>query len=265
MTFRDASGAATSAFVPRGASGPATPVFLVPALGLDGRSFVTLAPLAAERRVVLWSPPNALPSSPGLGALAALTIEHADRAGMPRRFVLAGTSLGAVIALAAALAAPERIAGLVLAGGVSRWRDLGAPMRFARLLHPFIPRRHYHRIAPRILAPGDPSGDEILAALHRQMGHRTKEYAAAVIAALTGAGRFDLSPRLGEVRAPTLVAHARGDRVAPYAAAKRLATIPGARFVTLETGSHLPHLTHPDAFLPPLREFLAHVDARERC
>ena len=181
MTFRGPAGAATSAFVPVGTPGPGTPVFFIPALGLDGRSFGSLAPLARERRVVFWSPPNDLPRTPGLGALAAATMDHADRAGMPRRFVLGGTSLGAMIALATALAAPDRVAGLVLAGGAARWTDLGAPMRVARWLHPFIPRRIYHRIAPRVLAPGNEAADPVLAELRREMGRRTKAYADGVI------------------------------------------------------------------------------------
>src|SRR5262249_13301897 len=151
--FRRSDGATSLAFVPPGEPGPATPIFLLPALGLDGRSFAPLAPLAAARRVVFWNMPNELPATPGPDALAALVFEHADRAGMPRRFVLGGSSLGSTLALAAAVAQPDRVAGLVLIGGTARWRDLGPPMKLARLSHPFLPSRHYHRAVPWILAP----------------------------------------------------------------------------------------------------------------
>jgi pimeloyl-ACP methyl ester carboxylesterase len=263
-TYRGGDGAATSAFVPRAAPGPATPLFLVPALGLDGRSFAPLAPLAAARRVVFWNPPNDLPCDPGLGALARATMEHADRAGMPRRFVLGGSSLGAIVALAAALDAPERIAGLVLVGGAARWADLGAPMRLARLAHPLIPRRWYHRAMARILAPGGAEPGSIRASLHAQMRRRTKRYAESVIAALTGAGRFDLVPRLAEIDAPVLVVHSPGDRVAPQRAADTLSAIAGARVVSIDGSSHLPYLHEPERFLEVLGEFLAAVDGRER-
>jgi len=264
ITFRSADGETTSTFVPAAAPGPRTPLFLVPALGLDGRSFAPLAPLVADRRVVFWNLPNDLPMSPGLEAFAAAAIEHADRAGMPRRFVLGGSSLGAVIALAAAIAAPERVAGLVLAGGAASWEELGAPMRMASLLHPFIPRRIYHRAMARILVPGrvvEPNS--IGAALRAQIEHRTKRYAAGVVAALKGAGKFDLRPRLGDVRAPTLVVNSLGDRVAPHAAAKTLATIPGARLATFDGWSHVPYLDEPARFLDALRPFLAAVDEAE--
>lgn len=264
VTFGGPAGPATSAFVPAGEPGPGTPLFLLPALGLDGRSFAHLAPLAARRRIVFWSPPNELPRTTGLGAFARLTMEHADRAGMPRRFVLGGSSLGAMIALAAALGAPERIAGLVLIGGTARWRDLGAPMRLARLLHPFIPRRAYHRAMPHILAPGDASSDPLLAALHAQMRRRTKGYGDSVVAALAGAGGFDLAPRLGEIRAPTLVLHSRGDRIAPFRAVETFRAIPGVRVAAFDGASHVPYLSEPERVLPVLAEFLAGIDAGER-
>ncbi len=263
MTFRDDAGGATSAFVPAGEPGSATPLFAVPALGLDGRSFAPLAPLAADRRLVFWSPPNDLPREPGLEAFAASALTHADRAGMPKRFLLLGSSLGAMIALAAAIAAPDRVAGLVLSGGAARWSDLGLLIRLTRMAHPFLPRRGYHRAMPWVLAPGDPS-DPIRGALHDQMRHRTKEYADAVVAALAGNGGFDLTPRLAAVRAPTLILHSLRDGVAPWRSTRALAAIPGARVVAIDRASHVPYLTDPDTFVGPLRDFLAEVDGTER-
>jgi pimeloyl-ACP methyl ester carboxylesterase len=262
VTYRDAAGGVTSAFVPRGEPGPATPLFCVPALGLDGRSFAALAPFAAQRRVVFWNPPNDLPRADGLDALAACAMEHADRAGLTGRFVLLGSSMGAMIAVAAAAARPERIAGLVLSGGAARWDDLGIPIRLTRLAHPLLPRRSYHRAMPWVLAPGSTS-DPIRAALHDQMRHRTKEYGAAAVAALAGAGGFDLTPRLASIAAPTLIVHALRDPVAPWRAAQHLATIPRAQLVAIDAAAHVPYLTHPAEFLPPLAEFLASLDAAE--
>jgi pimeloyl-ACP methyl ester carboxylesterase len=261
-TFRDAAGGVTSAFVPREPPGPGVPLFLAPALGLDGRSFAGLAPLARERRVVLWSPPNES-ARRGIEALGPEVVEHADRAGLPRRFVVGGSSLGAVRALAAAVAAPERVAGLVLMGGVARWRDLGPGMRLARLLHPVLPRRSYHRAFARVLAPGRAEPDSTTAFLRAQMERRTKGYIDGVLDALRRPHRFDLAPRLGEVRAPTLIVHSRGDHVAPFAAARRLATIPGARIVALEGRSHVPYIHDPETVIAAMRPFLAEIDALE--
>src|SRR6185503_2223978 len=129
-----------------------------------------------------------------------------------------------------------RIAGLVLIGGTASWAELGPPMRMARLLHGFIPERNYHKAIARILAPGDAEPGTVRAALRRQMERRTKTYISGVIAALTGAGKFDLRPRLAEVRAPTLVVHSEADRVTPFSAAKTLARIPDAAVAAVEGG-----------------------------
>jgi pimeloyl-ACP methyl ester carboxylesterase len=52
---------------------------------------------------------------------------------------------------------------------------------------------------------------------------------------------IDVTDLLPEVKAPTLVIHARHDHVSPYEQGRMLATrIPGARLMTLETENHIP-------------------------
>jgi pimeloyl-ACP methyl ester carboxylesterase len=52
---------------------------------------------------------------------------------------------------------------------------------------------------------------------------------------------IDVTDLLPEVKAPTLVIHARHDHVSPYEQGRLLATrIPGARLMTLETENHIP-------------------------
>ena len=51
---------------------------------------------------------------------------------------------------------------------------------------------------------------------------------------------MDISPLLGQVRAPTLVVHARNDEVVPIAEGRRIAGgIPGAEFVELDSRNHI--------------------------
>jgi pimeloyl-ACP methyl ester carboxylesterase len=53
-------------------------------------------------------------------------------------------------------------------------------------------------------------------------------------------GTVDVRPRLADVRAPTLVLHARRDMRVPFTAGRELAGgIPGARFVSLDSSNHL--------------------------
>src|SRR5277367_4892935 len=54
------------------------------------------------------------------------------------------------------------------------------------------------------------------------------------------AGDFDITDLLSEVKAPTLVMHARGDATAPFEAGRQLAAgIPGAHFIALPGRNHL--------------------------
>ena len=63
------------------------------------------------------------------------------------------------------------------------------------------------------------------------------ENAADLLSAL---GDVDVTDRLQEVQAPTLVIHARGDLRVPLSAGRDLAaSIPDARFLMLETNNHL--------------------------
>jgi pimeloyl-ACP methyl ester carboxylesterase len=53
-------------------------------------------------------------------------------------------------------------------------------------------------------------------------------------------GRIDVRPLLGQVKAPTLVMHVRGDARVAFERGRRMAAgIPGARFVALEGRNHI--------------------------
>jgi pimeloyl-ACP methyl ester carboxylesterase len=68
---------------------------------------------------------------------------------------------------------------------------------------------------------------------------------------------IDVRPFLGRLRVPCLVLHSRDDAVVPFAAGRELAkTIPGARFVALDSANHI--LLETEAAWP---RFLAEVRA----
>lgn len=258
-----APGAGTSVFRPRTPPGPGTPLLLAPAFGLDGRSLERLSPLAESRPVAFWNIPNVVPEEGGVRALGRMMLDHADRAGFRGRVLLGGSSLGATIALAAALEAPDRVAGLVLVGGSACWAHLGTRLKVGRLLHLLLPSRGYHLRFARILF--GPSGrSEDLDALRLEAEHRTKAHVVAVSSLLHEGGPYDLRPRLGEVRTPTLVLHDPGERVVPFRAARTLAAIPGARLVEVPRSGHLPYVSDPAACLTAIEPFLREVDAGAR-
>lgn len=259
VTWGDPHGApeeTTSTFAPPGRHGDGVPLILAPPLALDGRSFAPLAPLGEARRVVFWNLPNRLPREGGTEALGRLLLEHVDRAGLGDRIVVGGASLGGLVALAAALHAPERVAGLVLVSTSASWAELGPLLRWARLLHPFLPRRTYHKRLARLLIPN--GNGPLNAALRAQMEHRTKAHVSSLIELVCG---YDLRERLPEIRVPTLVIHTTRDRVAPIRAADTLARIAGAEVAHLDSSTHLPAIGLAEECLAALRPFLARIDA----
>lgn len=263
VTFRDSGGVTScfernmpyEAYVPYGAG---VPLFLAPGLGLDGRSMAPLAALPDSRRVALWNFPNELPppGADGLATLADLYLAHAARCGMPDRFVMGGSSLGGTIALAAALRAPERAAGLVLFAGSAAWRDLGTLLRLGPALHRVIPRRPFPRIFARILfgaAGRSPTCDD----LRMQALHRTKAHVGAVIALLHAPGPFDMRGRCAALRTPTLLFHDPGDRIVPIAASRAVsAASAAARVVETPDAGHLPFLGDPERCVAELSRWL---------
>lgn len=71
------------------------------------------------------------------------------------------------------------------------------------------------------------------------------------------ARRLDYRPRLGEVRAPTLLAVGRHDPQMPPACSEELAAgIPDARLVVFEESGHYPFIEEPGAFWAEVRTFL---------
>ena len=76
-------------------------------------------------------------------------------------------------------------------------------------------------------------------------------------ASLEAAFRIDVRPILPTITVPTLVIHAREDRVVPVQLGRYLADhIPGARYLEVDGADHLPWLSDPDTILTEIEEFL---------
>jgi len=71
---------------------------------------------------------------------------------------------------------------------------------------------------------------------------------------------IDIRDALPAIRVPTLIIHARGDRVAPFEAGRYFAEhIPNANFLQLESDDHWPYFGDADQVIGEVQEFLTGV------
>lgn len=160
-------------------------------------------------------------------------------------FDLLGISQGAAVGIAYAVRHPERVRRMVLVGGyASGWAKRGDPDEIAR-------REAMLTLTHVGWGQANPAFRQMFTSLY--FPEATKEQADSfnelqrVSASPDAAERLqrelaniDVRAMLGDVRAPTLVFHSRGDAVVPFEQGRLLsAAIRGARFVPLESNNHL--------------------------
>ena len=181
------------------------------------------------------------------------------------RIAVLGYSFGGFIALEYALRYPQRLSHLVLLGTapasnygeevVANARRKGATLEQLEALDASVDDdagfwRLWKLIEPLYFY----TYDEDLA--WRVLG-KTKvsfEAAEAGDAILEG---WDLTPRLGEISAPTLILVGRDDFVCPPSQAEIMhQRIPDSELVVLEKGGHLAHAERPEAFFEAVRGWL---------
>jgi pimeloyl-ACP methyl ester carboxylesterase/DNA-binding CsgD family transcriptional regulator len=183
-----------------------------------------------------------------------------DAAGL-ERFALLGVSQGAAIAVAYAARHRDRVSDLVLYGGYARGRRFRGQADDEDAIVAAIragwntPNPSFRRVFSMLFLPnGTPE----------QMGwyedllwrSTTAETAIGLFRARGGLNVSELAP---QVRARTMVMHARDDRVVPVEEGRLLAAlIPDAHFVLLESANHI-LLEHEPAWGVFLTEIEAFV------
>ena len=187
---------------------------------------------------------------PGCDSIAdyvGVVIEFLDAIEVGRA-VLVGHSMGGAISQTTALTHPERVAGLVLVGTGARLRV--HPGILVGILEDFdgtvdlITRWLWAEGAPEELMR---LGREALAATPAQVTHGD----------FVACDAFDVTDRLGEIAAPTLVVAGAADKLTPLKYGQYLAEhIPNARLVTVEGGGHMMALEQPGVVAEAVNEFI---------
>jgi pimeloyl-ACP methyl ester carboxylesterase len=239
---------------PGGSEDVARTVVCLPGLGASGRSFAPMAPLAPHLRMQLWTPPLRTPLTHSPLQWNVEALSHPDTR-LPERFALLGSSFGSLVSLAFTLAHPERVRALVLVSPVAsvhrvrRWALslstlVRMPKPFAYVFAPTVARVLGGRYLP-------PEGRaEIVREARRlspmELLRRLKDVLDA-----------DYLGALEQLRVPTLVIHGARDTLVPLRYARDVARrIPGARLEVLREASHLPYMSHSQAFNAFVGDFL---------
>jgi pimeloyl-ACP methyl ester carboxylesterase len=208
----------------------------------------------AGYRAVAWDAPG-YGDSPGIdpytmGGLARALGVLIDALAAPR-VVLLGHSMGGLLAQEAAVAFPERIAGLALSATSPAFGRPGGEWQRSFLrerLGPLDAGKTMAELAPalvsRMIGPdADPAGVRCaIEVMSRVPGATYRKALAAIVG-------FDRRSALGAIAVPVLAVAAEHDATAPPAVMEKMAgKIPGAEYVLLAGCGHLANLERPRAF-----------------
>jgi pimeloyl-ACP methyl ester carboxylesterase len=185
------------------------------------------------------------------------------------RTALMGVSLGGFVSQAFALKRPETVSAMVLVSTTSKIYTGHAGRRAER--NDKI-RKHGMAVAaahqldshfPEGFAKANP---DVLAWYKKHYEMNNPENYIAIMEDL---GRFDSSPRLPQLRVPTLIVGGSADHTSvagkePLDSAKTLhRLISGAELAVIDGAFHYPHLDHADVFNARVTEFLTAATAKE--
>jgi pimeloyl-[acyl-carrier protein] methyl ester esterase len=175
-----------------------------------------------------------------------------------------GWSLGGIVAMHWALAAPQRVARLVLvcttpcfAAGAD-WphgMERATLARFGDEL-----RVAWRQTLLRFLSlqvQGSEHGRAALAAMRHDLFTRGEPAPVVLAHALDALGSIDLRQRVPMLAQPTRIIAGERDALTPAGASAWLAgALPQATLRTIPGAGHAPFLSHPDAFAAALDDFL---------
>lgn len=179
---------------------------------------------------------------------------------LPGRCVLLGWSLGALLALRAALEFPDRIERVVLISGTARMPEdegyAGTDPRILRAMRTRLTRDAEGVLSEFSALCAEPDGTTAVREEYREMALTWNRQTLA--AGLEALGSIDLRGRLSEVSVPVLLIHGSRDAVISLGQAEALVSnLPDARLDILEGYGHALPFTAADKLIESVRRFLA--------
>lgn len=221
---------------------------LIPALGCDARLYAAMLPLLPKD----VSATTVIPDRSDFADCVDQVLGMA-----PENFVILGTSFGGRVAMEVALAAPERLRGLVVIGaGPGPVADPVAGRRRSERLRGGEFEQVITEMAAIISHVPGPNGiatQHAFKAMARTQGALLMARQSDALAK-----RTDLRPRLEEITCPALLLWGVHDQFSPSADGLRLSSAVGqGRYVELAECGHLPTLEYPDESAAAIGHWLA--------
>jgi len=227
-----------------------------------------LAPFAQVARLdLVGHGASDAPQSPApytMDACARQVVAASRALGFARPHLL-GYSMGGRAALAAALAAPDAFAGLILVGATAGIADPGS--RAARIaadeaLAASIEADGLERfvdawMAQPLFASQSRLGAEALAAARRQRLANRPHGLAQSLRGMGAGAQAPLHDRLAGLRLPVLLVVGEEDTKFRAIAAELARALPSARVEVVEGAGHAAHLEAPERFAACVRAFVA--------
>ena len=220
----------------------------IPAFGCDERLYREIAPglddIIRLRTIIA--------SASSLEGCAGQVLAAA-----PEAFVVLGTSFGGRVALEVALAAPERVKGLIVIGSsAGPSPDVAAGMRRSSRLRNGEMEGVIAEMGEMVAHLPGPRGPATRDAFVAMASTQGAELMARQSDAL--ANRYDLRPRLAEIECPALMLWGAHDQFVPARDGLALSlAIPGARHVEIAECGHFPSLEAPEETVEAIRHWLA--------
>lgn len=244
-------------------SGSGPKIVLLHPAGLDLTSWDAVASLLSPHFCVMRLDLRGHGRSPAAEAGMSLADHAADvhhtlaQAGFAPAAIV-GLSVGGMVAQELALACPDDVLQLVLAGCPCTLPTEARPLLAARGtaalsggMEAVIEETLERWFTPAFIASGGAG------AVRRRLLEDDPAGWAAIWSAIS---RLDTAPRLHRIVAPTLCVAGGRDAAAPVAALQAIAgRIPGARLTVIEEAPHMMQVECPQAFVTAIRSFLETV------